>query len=176
MTRGRRQVPQAPLIVSGEFVSCTTPTATESLWGPAIPIAVRAGSDDTQIAAIEQDQPLLWSQTDDRQLKSPDRQLLEQIAAGELDGHLVAITDAVHARRELLHTARAAAAIAELCVGDTVVFTGRIRPRYLEHELAVIQELEDHWVAVRLWHPVGRFRDGTVRCPPLALRKVAPQP
>jgi hypothetical protein len=32
---------------------------------------------------------------------------------------------------------------------------------------------DDHWVTVRLWRPVGRVRDGEVRCPPLALRKVA---
>ena len=141
-----------------------------------MPVAVRTSSDDTRIAAIEQDRPLLWTQTDDRQLKSPGRQLLDQIATGELDEHLVAIADAVHARRELLHTVRAATAIAELCVGETVMFTSRIRPRYLEHELAVIEELDDHWVTVRLWRPVGRFRDGALRCPPLALRKVAPQP
>lgn len=139
-------------------------------------VAVRAGSDDTRIAAAEHDQPVLWSPTEDRQLRSPRRQLLEQIAAGKLDEHLAAIADAVHARRELLHTVRAATAIAELCVGDTVMFTSRIRPRYLEHELAVIEELDDHWVTLRLWRPIGRFRDGTLRCPPLALRKVAPQP
>jgi hypothetical protein len=38
--------------------------------------------------------------------------LLEQIATGDRDEHLVAIADAVHARRELLHTVRAATAIA----------------------------------------------------------------
>ena len=98
--------------------------------------------------------------------------MLEQIATGELDEYLFAIA----ARRELLHTVRAASAIAQLCVGDTVMFSSPIRPRYLEHELAVIKELDDHWVTVRLWRPVGRFRDGTLRCPPLALRKVAPNP
>jgi hypothetical protein len=157
-------------------VSLTTRTATESLGGQPAAVAVRASRDDTRIAAIEQDQPLLWSRTDDRQLKSPGRQLLDQIATGELDEHLVAIADAVHARRELLHTVRAATAIAELCVGDTVMFTTHVRPRYLEHELAVIEELDDYWVTVRLWRPVGRFRDGTLRCSPLALRKVAPRP
>ena len=100
--------------------------------------------------------------------------MLEQIAAGELDEHLVAIADAVHARRELLHTVRSATAIAELCVGDTVMFTSHVRPRYLERELGVIEGLDDHWVEVRLWRPVGRFREGTLRCPPLALRKLAP--
>lgn len=104
------------------------------------------------------------------------RRLLEQIAAGELDEHLTAIADAIHARRERLHLIRSADAIAELCVGDTVVFTATVRPRYLEHELAEIEALDDRLITVRLWRPVGRFEDGTVRCPPLALRKVSHQP
>ena len=115
---------------------------------------------------------MLWSQTQDRRLKDPDRQLLDAIAAGELDDHLVAIADAVHARGHLLHTVRSARAIAELCVGDRVIFTNRIRPRYLEHELAEVTEVDDHMVTVRLWRPVGRFGDRELRCPPLALRKL----
>lgn len=102
----------------------------------------------------------------------PERQLLDAIAGGELDQHLVAIGDAVAARRELLHTVSSAAALAKLCVGDAVMFNHRVRPRYLEHELAVITELGDRYVTVRLWRPVGRFRDCELRCPPLALRKV----
>jgi hypothetical protein len=97
---------------------------------------------------------------------------LDAIASGELDEHLVAIADAVRARRELLHTVNSATAIAQLCVGDTVMFNRRIRPRYLEHELAVFSELDPRWVTVRLARPVGRFRDGELRCPPLALRKL----
>ena len=117
-------------------------------------------------------QSLLWSETDDRRLKDPERRLLDAIAAGELDGHLVAIADAVHARRQLLHTVRSAQAIAQLCVGDTVMFTNRIRPRYLEHELAEVTEVDDRTVTVRLWRPVGRFGENELRCPPLALRKL----
>jgi hypothetical protein len=140
-----------------------------------VTVAVRANSDDTRIAPTQHDQPLLWSPGNDPQPQSPGRQLLDQIADGALDEHLVAIADAVRARRDLLHTVRSATAIAELCVGDAVMFSSRIRPRYLERELAVIEELDDHWVTVRLMRPVGRFRDGTLRCPPLALRKAAPQ-
>ena len=115
---------------------------------------------------------MLWSQTHDRRLKDPERQLLDAITAGQHDEHLVAIADAVHARRQLLHTVRSARAIAELCVGDTVLFTNRIRPRYLEHELAEVTEVDDRTVTVRLWRPVGRFGEGELRCPPLALRKL----
>ena len=114
----------------------------------------------------------LWSEQADRTLKPAERQLLDAITAGELDEHLVAIADAVLARRQLLHTVSSAAALAELCVGDTVMFNRRIRPRYLERELAVITEIDERWVTVRLWRPVGRFGDGELRCPPLALRKL----
>ena len=117
-------------------------------------------------------QSALWSQMQDRRLKDPDRQLLDAITAGELDEHLVAIADAVHARRQLLHTVRSAQAIAELRVGDTVMFTTRIRPRYLESELAEVTQVDDCMVTVQLWRPVGRFGEGEVRCPPLALRKL----
>lgn len=115
---------------------------------------------------------MLWPQTQDRRLNNPERQLLDAIAAGELDEHLVLIADAVHARRQLLHTVRSARAIAELCVGDRVMFTNRIRPRYLENELAQVTEIDDRTVTVRLWRPVGRFGDRDLRCPPLALRKL----
>ena len=89
------------------------------------------------------DAQIFWSASEDRALKLPERQLLDAIASGELDGHLVAIADAVQARRELLHTVRSATAIAQLCVGDTVMFSGNVRPRYLEHELAVVTELDE---------------------------------
>lgn len=102
--------------------------------------------------------------------------MLGQIAAGELDQQLISIADAVQARLELLHTVRSANALADLSIGDAVMFTAKVRPRYLEHELAVIEALHDRSVTVRLLRPVGRFRDGTVRCPPLALRKLSHQP
>jgi hypothetical protein len=115
---------------------------------------------------------LLWSVEDDRRLKEPQRQLLDAIAAGDLDPHLVAIADAVQARHELLRTVAAAGALAQLCVGDDVMINQKVRPRYLAHEAATVVELDDRSVVVRLWRPVGRFHDGLVRCPPLALRKL----
>jgi hypothetical protein len=118
------------------------------------------------------DPAMLWPASEDRGLRDPERQLLDAIAAGELDEHLVAIADAVHARRELLHAVRSATAIAQLCVGDTVMLNSNVRPRYLAHELAVITELGEHWVTLRLARPVGRFGDGEIRCPPLAVRNL----
>ncbi|MGH2910605.1 MAG: hypothetical protein ACRDK8_15095 [Solirubrobacteraceae bacterium] len=61
----------------------------------------------------------------------PERLLLDQIAAGELDPHLTAIADAIHARRELLHTISSAKALAVLNVGDRVRFNYDTRPQYL---------------------------------------------
>lgn len=52
------------------------------------------------------------------------------------------------------------------------MFNGNIRPPYLQHEAAVVTGLDERQVTVRLWRPVGRFGDGEVRCPPLALQKV----
>lgn len=137
-------------------------------------MSVRAGGDDLRVTSFGQSaaQPLLWTVGDDRQLKDPEHQLLDAIAAGELDEHLVAIGDAIHARRELLRTVAAATALAQLCVGDDVVFNHNVRPRYLMHEAATVVEVDDRSIVVRLWRPVGRFQDGSLRCPPLALRKL----
>lgn len=137
-------------------------------------LGVRRGSQDRGVSSeiADSTQSLLWSETDDRRLKGPERRLLDAITAGELDEHLVAIADAVHARRQLLHTVRSAQAIAELCVGDTVMFTNRIRPRYLERELAEVTEVDDRTVTVRLCRPVGRFGEDELRCSALALRKL----
>ena len=136
-------------------------------------VAVRCGGQDVSVRADPgyDTRSMLWPVGYERSLKAPEQGLLDAIAAGELDVHLVALADAIHARQQLLHTVRSATAIAELNVGDTVIFNRRVRPRYLEHELGVIESLDDHWVTVRLWRPVGRFGSGPVRCPPLALQQ-----
>jgi hypothetical protein len=117
-------------------------------------------------------QTLVWSVENDRRRKDPGRQLLDAIAAGDLDEHLVGIADAVQARRELLRTVAAATALARLCVGDDVMFNHQVRPRYLVHEAATVVEVDERSIAVRLWRPVGRFGDDVVRCPPLVVRKL----
>ena len=104
---------------------------------------------------------------------SAERQLLDAIANGELDHHLSAIADAVHARRHLLHTVRSATALGELCVGDHVRINHTVSPRYLHGRHGVITDIDDQRATVCLHQPVGRFRTGEIRCPPLALDKIA---
>jgi hypothetical protein len=54
--------------------------------------------------------------------------LLDQIASGELDAHLVAISEAVRARHELLHTINSQKALAMPTVGDRVRINRHARP------------------------------------------------
>ncbi len=59
----------------------------------------------------------------------PDRLLLDAIADGELDHSLHALADAIDARRHLLHTVKAATALAQLCVGDQVRINHTVSPK-----------------------------------------------
>lgn len=99
----------------------------------ARPVGDRSGVADiictVALGADRHAHPPLWPEVKQPSLDTPERLLLDQIAAGELDHHLVAIADAVHARRALLHTVRAATAIAELCIGDTVRINRKRPPR-----------------------------------------------
>lgn len=98
--------------------------------------------------------------------------LLEAIAAGELDDHLTALGDAVHARHHLVHTVRAATALAQLCVGDQVRINHTISPRYLHGRQGRVVAVDDERATVCLHRPVGRFHTGEIRCPPLTLDKL----
>jgi hypothetical protein len=71
----------------------------------------------------------------------PERLLLDQIAAGELDAHLHAIADAIHARIDLLETISSAKALAMLNVGDRVRFNHHTRPQYLQGVEGVVLRL-----------------------------------
>jgi hypothetical protein len=104
----------------------------------------------------------------------PERLLLDQIAAGALDPHLVAIADAVRARYELLHTVSSHKALAMLNVGDRVEINHHASPRYLHGVRGVVVELEPHTAVVRVHRPIGRFKNGEIRCPPLALDRLNP--
>jgi hypothetical protein len=101
------------------------------------------------------------------------RSLLDAIADGELDDHLIAIADAIAARQQLLHTVRSASALAMLCVGDRVRINERVSPRYLIGQLGTVVDVDDRAATVRLPGPIGRFDTGRVRCPALALDKLA---
>jgi hypothetical protein len=100
--------------------------------------------------------------------------LLDQIAAGELDTHLAAISDAIHARRELMHSISSARAIAMLNVGDRVRINHRARPRYLHGVQGRVIDVDERTVTVCIHRPVGRFTGGEIRCPPLALDRLDP--
>lgn len=102
----------------------------------------------------------------------PERLLLEAIANGELDDHLTALGDAIHARHHLVHTIQAATALAGLCVGDQVRINHTISPRYLHGLQGRVVAVDDERATVCLHKPVGRFHTGEIRCPPLTLDKL----
>jgi len=103
------------------------------------------------------------------------RLLLDQIAAGELDPHLTAIADAIHARLELLETINSAKALAMLNVGDRVRFNHHTRPQYLRGVEGIVTELDQHTATVCIHQPLGRFRTPQIRsCPPLLLERLPP--
>lgn len=102
----------------------------------------------------------------------PERLLLDQIVQGALDPHLTAIAQAIRARYELLQTVSSAKALAQLTVGDAVRINHHARPRYLQGLHGRVIELDDESATICLHQPVGRFTNGQVRCPPLALDKL----
>jgi hypothetical protein len=104
----------------------------------------------------------------------PERLLLDQIAAGELDAHLVAIAEAVHARHELLHTVNSQKALAMLSAGDRVRINHHASPRYLHGVHGVVTEVDAHTALVCVHRPIGRFKSGEIRCPPLVLDRLNP--
>ncbi len=103
---------------------------------------------------------------------APERSLLAAIADGRLDDHLTALAEAVHARQQLLHTARAGTALATLCPGDRVRITEAVSPRYLAGMQGTVIDVDDRAAPIHLPRPAGRFHSGQVRCPPLALEKL----
>jgi len=102
-----------------------------------------------------------------------ERSLLDAIADGRLDDHLTAVADGVHARQHLLRTVRSAAALASLCPGDPVRINDAASPRYLIGMQGTVVDVDDRAATIRLLRPIGRFHSGQVRCPPLALEKLA---
>ena len=106
----------------------------------------------------------------------PDRLLLDVIADGDLDHSLRSLTDAINARLHLLHTVKAANALAQLCVGDEVRINHTVKPQYLHGAHGRVIDIDDHTATICLHRPIGRFTSGQIRCPPLALDRLHPQP
>jgi hypothetical protein len=104
----------------------------------------------------------------------PERLLLDQIAAGELDPHLTAIAQAARARFDLLQTVSSAKALAQLNVGDRVRINHHATPRYLHGIRGTVVELDDQSATVCVHRAVGRFKSGEIRCPPLVLDPLNP--
>jgi hypothetical protein len=104
----------------------------------------------------------------------PERLLLDQIAAGALDPYLTAIAEAVRARYELLRTINSHKTLAMLSVGDRVRINHHASPRYLHGIHGVVMELDEHAAVVCVHRPVGRFKRGEIRCPPLVLERLNP--
>lgn len=102
-----------------------------------------------------------------------ERLLLQAIADGELDPHLEALAQAIHARRHLLHTVATHTALAQLCVGDEVQIDNTVRPQYLRGLRGSVLEIDDERVTICVHRPVGRFTSGEIRCPPLILKKLS---
>jgi hypothetical protein len=101
-----------------------------------------------------------------------ERSLLDVIAAGELDDHLDALAAAIGARQALLHTVHSATRLMTLCEGDVVRINQRISPRYLAGLYGTVVEVDHGAARIQLEREVGRFKNGLVRCPPLALEKL----
>lgn len=105
----------------------------------------------------------------------PEPLLLDQIAAGELDAHLIAISDAIHARLDLLHTIDSAKALAMLNVGDRVRFNHKTRPQYLRGAQGIVIAVDDRTATVSIEAPGGGPCSRQIRrCPPLLLDRLSP--
>jgi hypothetical protein len=104
--------------------------------------------------------------------RDPEVLLLDQIVAGALDPHLRAIGDAVRARMDLLRTVSSAKALAQLTVGDRVRINHHASPRYLHGVQGVVTDVDGEVATVFVHRPVGRFKTGEIRCPPLVLDRL----
>lgn len=104
--------------------------------------------------------------------REPERRLLDQIASGALDPHLTQIAEAIRARSLLLQTIASAKALAELTVGDRIRINSQATPRYLHGIEGTVVDLDEESATVCVHRPVGRFKSGEIRCPPLVLDRL----
>jgi len=138
------------------------------------PFAILEGTMSKRSRRRARNQPRPQTNSQSAGLAEPERLLLDQIAAGELDPHLTAIAEAIHARYELLQTINSAKALAQLNVGDRVRINHHASPRYLHGIDGTVVDLDEHSATVCVHRPVGRFKSGEIRCPPLALDRLNP--
>lgn len=99
-----------------------------------------------------------------------DGVLLGKIVLGEYDADLDRIANAITERRKVLDRKTRLA----LKVGDRVMFSSRVKPRYMHGMTGTVTGFLDKRIQVELDHPLGRFR-GTLRCPVSILEKVRAQ-
>ncbi len=104
--------------------------------------------------------------------RGPKRLLVDQIASGALDPHLSQIAEAICARSLLLQTIASTKALAELTVGDRIRINSQATPRYLHGIEGTVVEVDESSATVCVHRPVGRFKSGEIRCPPLVLDRL----
>jgi hypothetical protein len=102
--------------------------------------------------------------------------LVERIHACDLDAELPVLAAAIAERQQLLAAAQALITRASLRVDDRVGINHRARPLYLHGHTGTVAGFYGQSVIVRLDQPVGRFVTGELRCPPLALDRLGPEP
>jgi hypothetical protein len=73
----------------------------------------------------------------------------------------------------LLQTVNSSKALAELTVGDRVRINHKASPQYLHGVEGTVTALDDHTAVVCVRRPVGRFKTGEIRCPPLVLDRIS---
>ena len=61
-----------------------------------------------------------------------------------------------------------------LNVGDRVRINHHASPRYLHGVHGIVIELDQHTATVCVHRPIGRFKSGEIRCPPLVLDRLNP--
>lgn len=89
--------------------------------------------------------------------------LASDIIIGKHDAELDGIITAVRSRQKAL----AAANVAAVTKGDTVVLSDDIRPRYLAGQHATVERVNQTTMTLRLTDPTTgrRFGSGPFRCP-----------
>lgn len=88
--------------------------------------------------------------------------------SGMLGAHSAAIAEAGAARRHPLRTVIANAE-AMLNVDDGVRRNQHATPRHLHGVLGVVVQRDQHAGVVCVHRPIGRFKSGKIRCPPVVL-------